>query len=487
MSATGNQPISRYTFGGDLWDFVDLNPITPRHIAQAAKRFKAVARERIKPEEQIPEDLFTRQAAECSLPAPGPTNSARFRASELLSELNAMMAADPVGAAAYFMAGDQLTRKGDILNPNRILKTDQYPGLHKDDLQMGAGAQPLLYGAPNYRGLAGSQIRGVAQPTINGIRAVLRQNDAGPGGRPCVWINLREEPVVYIAGKPFTLRESAYPLSNLEATGISPSDLEELEENLRQEVIDEIQRTGGKALLHDEDNHENLTRAWVKVDPEDVKTPRQVYQQMLAEGFQVEYHRVPVSDEKTPEYQDYDQLVSILKNVDPDTPRIFNCHAGRGRTTTGMAIADLIEQAMHTPTTSNLLDTARSRSHLHQEAHSVSDLAEALESFSNFRKRADLAIERAAAVQNLRQAVLNRRPPPRAHYSTQQDALLARSNQFLERYLLLIQFAQYLNDEKGEDFKEGFAQWVGNRPYVQDTLRLAGQTLQVWHSRQLEQ
>ncbi len=57
---------------------------------------------------------------------------------------------------------------------------------------------------------------GVAIATADGIRAVLSATGAGGSERTRVlWYNLREEPVVFINGTPFVLREATRPLANL--------------------------------------------------------------------------------------------------------------------------------------------------------------------------------------------------------------------------------------------------------------------------------
>jgi hypothetical protein len=72
-------------------------------------------------------------------------------------------------------------------------------------------AQPID-GAPNFRALPGFPIYGTGMPTLDGITALLRwvSGSLSPGAGKRVaalWINMREEPVVYIKGVPFVLRE----------------------------------------------------------------------------------------------------------------------------------------------------------------------------------------------------------------------------------------------------------------------------------------
>uniref|UniRef100_A0A7S3BD17 Tyrosine specific protein phosphatases domain-containing protein n=1 Tax=Haptolina ericina TaxID=156174 RepID=A0A7S3BD17_9EUKA len=83
-------------------------------------------------------------------------------------------------------------------------------------------------------------------------------------------------------------------------------------------------------------------------------------------GAHVLYTRVPIADETAPEEQDFDQLVSELSafvlstargkggdrggggaggDTGDDTALVFNCHMGRGRTTTGMVCGSIMLRA----------------------------------------------------------------------------------------------------------------------------------------------
>ena len=48
---------------------------------------------------------------------------------------------------------------------------------------------------------------------------ILPLSPLHPGKRKVFWQNLREEPLVFINGQPFVVRESDQPFSNLEYTG----------------------------------------------------------------------------------------------------------------------------------------------------------------------------------------------------------------------------------------------------------------------------
>ena len=98
--------------------------------------------------------------------------------------------------------------------------------------------------------------------------------------------------------------------------------------------------------------------------PDDVQTPREVYEALSAVGYKVEYHRVPITDGSSPREHLFDLFYQGVRLAGPVAPVIFNCQMGAGRTTTGMVIASLVrtyefgkahsQQAQHTCTRGRL-------------------------------------------------------------------------------------------------------------------------------------
>ena len=74
----------------------------------------------------------------------------------------------------------------------------------------------LLSHIVNFRKVDGFPVYGVANPTRDGIHAVLHRIGGGRlRRRPVLWHNMREEPVIYINGKPFVLRVVERPFKNM--------------------------------------------------------------------------------------------------------------------------------------------------------------------------------------------------------------------------------------------------------------------------------
>ena len=61
-------------------------------------------------------------------------------------------------------------------------------------------------------------------------------------------------------------------------------------------------------VSHEGDNFE-LLEHWEPVTDVDVQTPREVYEELIKDGYAVDYIRVPVTDEKAPKERDCDTLV----------------------------------------------------------------------------------------------------------------------------------------------------------------------------------
>lgn len=94
---------------------------------------------------------------------------------------------------------------------------------------------------------------GIAMPTKDAIRRVLQKVGGNvSGNRRVLWTSLREEPVIYVNGRPYVLRLFPEPLKNLEATGIARERVELMEVQMKSDILAEIKKFGGRVLLHEE-------------------------------------------------------------------------------------------------------------------------------------------------------------------------------------------------------------------------------------------
>lgn len=454
-----------------------LQQLTPlRRPAVASVDAAALPRDGVAPSLPVSEEV--------AAPAPRPSGppKAALIAISLVSALGSMaqlfMGAAPAAAAevpAHVQVQANLQnpmadlttqvvvngRSGEVLSRGRMVKMDSYPGLHTTSLQQGQNPQPLIEGAPNFRQVGGSNVYGVGQPTVDALRSVLAELGAGPSGSHTVtWTTLREEPVIYIQGVSYTLRDLANPIANLEDTGVSAATVEQRESTLKQEILREAERHGGRFLVAVENADMSISGRWVELKPGDVQTPAEVFDGLKQQGYRIDYARIPISDEKAPENQDFDALVARLRSTHQDNPLVFNCHAGRGRTTTGMVIGQLFRGSQNAPG-----GTAPSGDRFEQgNFQAVLRLLDQLQSGPESKAALDSVIDRTGAVQNLRTAIARLKNKSESLRGPAAEESLSRGKDYLYRYYKLIAFENYLREMAPQGFSQNFSDWIRQHP-----------------------
>lgn len=407
-----------------------------------------------------------------------------------------------------------VNRAGSILSASTILKSDFFSNLQKMSLS------ERIEGAPNFRRVPlslrlvssgtsspsgdaefapetaddGKWICGSGMPTVQGLRRALTRVNAHPNGSNMVyWTSLREEPVIYVAGRPHVLRLVNKPLENVEATGVTTSMVEAMEESLKRDVIQEVRAGGGRILLHDEVEERpgvfSIIPIWEDVTEDDIMTPRDVFDLMAKEGYKVNYDRVAVTDEQAPLPAALSQLVDRVRSglVSGEAGDfIFNCQMGRGRTTTGMVTACLIATTMkwnHDLETSALSPHAEEENqggleqydmidgpseeeaYLQGEYKTILQLVGVLSHGKMAKRLTDRAVDLMQDVQNLRKAIYDYRLKVNAceKGSAKQRKLMDIGINYLYRYGTLIVFANYLIEMKeteGKSEEVTFPRWL---------------------------
>lgn len=136
-------------------------------------------------------------------------------------------------------------------------------------------------------------------PSSEGLRNALQKMGCAPGGpRKVLWTSLREEPVLYVRGRPHVLRLVDRPLTNVETTGVTAAVVERMEATLKEDVLREIRQSGGRMLLHDEVETKpgvyEVVPIWEQVGEDDVMTPSELYDKVEAEHYHVDYMRIAI-------------------------------------------------------------------------------------------------------------------------------------------------------------------------------------------------
>ncbi|GAA5932545.1 uncharacterized protein JCM15063_001257, partial [Sporobolomyces koalae] len=250
-------------------------------------------------------------------------------------------------AAAGEVVGDEWAhqiirnRSGVILRSGMILKNDQW-------LVLGENQEQVVRGAINFRRIPGGNTYGLSQPTHDGIRRVLETVKLDLKPNAIVhWLNLREEPLVYINGSPYVLRQEAVSLRNVKSySGITASRLEVLEERLKSDVLAELRAFDGRILLATEAEDGSVNHVWETIEDESqVQTLRELMDSVkrelrMDEHFQ--FKRVPITAEKFPEFNDLRDILETVTTASPDDALIVNDQLGRGRTTRTLVVIKMV-------------------------------------------------------------------------------------------------------------------------------------------------
>lgn len=151
-------------------------------------------------------------------------------------------------------------RSGSVLARQTILKSDHF------ETGQNARLDIHLQGAPNFR-LADLNIFGVAQPTVPGIKTILTLLQCHPDSPkprlPTLWISAREEPLIYINRKPFVIRDAKSPYQNINSyQGIRTDRLEQMEQRLKQDLLEERTLWNGLVLIHEERDSKTIVPVW---------------------------------------------------------------------------------------------------------------------------------------------------------------------------------------------------------------------------------
>lgn len=393
---------------------------------------------------------------------------------------------DPTLAlAADFSTGSQefadvyASRRGNVLVNFSILKCDYFPGCQNKKLK------PTIDGAPNYRMIKGFPVGGTAIPTQKGVCNVLEQLENMNGADSLVfWVNLREEPVLYINNRPFCLRDVDNPYRNLEYTGISTERVEAMEKQLKRDVLEEAVKYNGQFLLHDETDDGVLVGVWENVDEASVLTSSEMYTSVLRHKKSPDtspYCRIPITDEQAPLPATFDAITDFLETAHSSSSSfIFNCQMGRGRTTTGIVICCL--WFLHRGNFENDSLSQYDERGLVQDTHTLDDafcngdyrsvtaLVRMLNNGVAIKAQVDELLNHCSEMQNLRTSVFNlKKRAETLAKPKQREEILDRAINYLSRYVLLILFNAYLIET--DDSSIRFSTWLSHRPEMEYILK----------------
>ncbi|OQS03144.1 paladin [Thraustotheca clavata] len=364
----------------------------------------------------------------------------------------------------------------DSVMKNAVVKYDHFPGIVR--------LPPSLSTAViNYRRVGESCVFGTAQCFEDGLRQVAEHLTQNLGFKSIIWMNMREEVVLYVAGRPYAIRYPPKFGENVELPGIEVNELAAIEARFRDETIAKVTQNNGLFLYWAQEVGIPDEEQMVYIRPQqDVKTLADVYAK-LAKSLPVRYARIPVSDETAPEEKDLDDIVRLIAptfaaesgHVD-ETAVVCNCQMGRGRTTSAMVCVYMLKVALSDSTSTYMAAAAEREKTCTTYAKSgnyfiIQSLLKVLDNGVESKALADYAIDQCSHLQNLRECIAQCRDLTKEQgiEPERQSFYMHRAVNYLERYFYLICFGAYILEQtttmepKSGKFNQLFVQWMVER------------------------
>ncbi|XP_066478357.1 paladin isoform X2 [Tiliqua scincoides] len=313
----------------------------------------------------------------------------------------------------------------------------------------------------NFRRVPKMPVYGMAQPNSKAIGSVLNYlTDAKRKYSHILWVNLREEVVLEGNEQTYTLREVGSLEQHIIVPVMSPEQLEKLESMLKNDLL----------------KHQK----WLEVYLEQEKqmkmfktclTTQEIFNQHKSTCHGLVYRRIPIPDFCAPKEKDFDQLLEAMKSAlaeDSHTAFVFNCHSGRGRTTTAMVIAVLT--LWHFSGIPEIIEdeivSVPDAKYTKGEFEVVMKVVQILPDGHRMKKEVDMALDTVSETMtpmhyHLREIIIcTYRQGKTAKEAKERRTLQLRSLQYLERYIYLILFNAYLHLGKKDSWQRPFSVWM---------------------------
>ena len=210
-----------------------------------------------------------------------------------------------------------------------------------------------VVGCPNFRRIPGYKVYCCGQPTVEGFKNCLEKvcGTIYPKDGKIIWLNMRQEPNVYVNGTPICARPPNKIGEYAELGAVTTAALTADEPEFMRVVEGRMKENADKLKYVDISKKEH------EVEVKDLKTLENVIEG-LKESFPGLVHlRVPVCNSAAPSIADFDTICENLVGTGINTPIIINDQVGLSRATTACVIACLFKEFQINASFEGLVET----------------------------------------------------------------------------------------------------------------------------------
>jgi len=208
-------------------------------------------------------------------------------------------------------------------------------------------------GCPNLRRVPGYKVYCCGQPTIAGFEAALNKvcGDIYPKDGKIIWLNLRQEPDVYVNGEPLCARP-ANKIGEYAELGDITREIAKAQEEAFLEVVKKRAADGGGKI-----DYVDINKTKKQVELKEVFSLSQVIDGLKEKFPGLVHMRVPVCNSASPLETDFDVICETLVGTAVNTPVIVSDQVGLSRATTGCVIACLFKEFQISASYEGLVET----------------------------------------------------------------------------------------------------------------------------------
>merc|ERR1712086_1193554 len=208
-------------------------------------------------------------------------------------------------------------------------------------------------GVPNFRRVPGFKVYCCGQPTITGFENALTKvcGDKYPKDGPIIWLNLRQEPDVYVNGEPICARPANKIGEYAELGDITRDIAKANEVEFMKQCEMRKNENGGKLKAVD------INKKALEIEVKELKSLSEVIEGLKEEFPGLVHWRVPVCNSAAPLESDFDIIVKTLIGSNINTPVIINDQVGLSRATTGCVAACLFKEFQISASFEGLVET----------------------------------------------------------------------------------------------------------------------------------
>merc|ERR1712212_474146 len=208
-------------------------------------------------------------------------------------------------------------------------------------------------GCPNFRRVPGYKVYCCGQPTVAGFKAALEKvcGTIYPKDGKIIWVNMRQEPNVYINGEPVCARPANKIGEYAELGDVTRDKVKEDELEFAKVLENRAADAEGKVKVVD------INKVEKEVELKELITLSSVIEGLKEDFPGLHHMRIPVGDSASPTEADFDILVQTLVGTTINCPVIISDQVGLSRATTGCVAACVFKEFQISASFEGLIET----------------------------------------------------------------------------------------------------------------------------------